>query len=410
MKKHPACIITDKGWIELNDKEAYRFIMDKDSANIIESDFFKNKMGVFWLPLEKSNKQPEDVQKKFSKIYSYKLDYIPHVNRYTEWAPKQFIDAIKLLCDIHLYCISNNVYIVTHLWNFTLRNGSPILIDIGDFTKNKPSDELLLDSILGTFRNKTDNHCPILASKWVKNYGEILNLLNIVKNKKTDIKDKFLEIKEIVNSKVVLNNDNTYWSNYIKDIPHNIDEIRDKYSEKSKVICDVIDKRKPITLTDLGCNIGVYSFYASKKYNIPTIGMDNCISSIEFANQYSEKNNLNCSFICYDLLNPPPPYGLNGVYGKVEERFKSEGVIAPAIIHHLFRQKKSINEIIKKISEYSNKWLLLEYIPHNCKTINVSVNNWFSKDQLENALKSNGWKYEIINSSPSPRKWYLCDK
>ena len=136
------------------------------------------------------------------------------------------------------------------------------------------------------------------------------------------------------------------WNSYHK----NALDIESVLSEPTKgnkgsSLCKFIKQVSPKTMTDLGCNNGVYSFYAALQ-GCTCIGIDNCQSLIAKANQFSFKNNLSCSFATLNLLKDPVAWGLGGAYLSSRERFKSELVIAPAIIHHLFRQCSNIEKVI----------------------------------------------------------------
>ena len=92
-------------------------------------------------------------------------------------------------------------------------------------------------------------------------------------------------------------------------------------------------------------------------------------------------------------------YGPNDVYGTVYDRFKSHTLIAPAIIHHLYQQCKSTNKIIEIFSKLAKNYMIIEQIPNTVPEI-----------ELKNSLEQYNWKViNILNSTPLPRKWLLCE-
>jgi len=125
-------------------------------------------------------------------------------------------------------------------------------------------------------------------------------------------------------------------------------------------------------MVDLGCNTGMYSTYAAR-LGVSCIGVDLDKHAIEQANKYSSENQLPASFLCFDLMKSHIKYGLNGNCGSTEERLKSDMVIAPALIHHIFRQDHSIESIINKICNFGESFVAIEFIAHNDRTINEDV-------------------------------------
>ncbi len=410
MKRDAACMCINRGWVEIGDNTAYRYFINNDFEQIVNSDFFQSKMNEYWIWAKKIDKFPEDIPQSITgqTFYSYEVDYIPHITRCVEFTPQQLVDSLELLCDISIYCLDHSMWCGTHLWNIVLKNGKPILIDIGDFGKKQPTIYDVKKTILGVFYNYPPFN--INVSDWISNSDEMINkfetiiidknitLINKIKNIKTELKScKLVNIPYI-------------WSNYITSFPDDISNVKNLFNKKSQVICNVIDDKKPHTMTDLGCNVGIYSFYANKMYNTKTIGVDYCTDAVDYANKYSNDNGFSSSFVSYNLLNPPKAYGINDAFGTVYERYQSDGVIAPALIHHLYMQSNSITEILDIISSYTKKWMLIEFIPHNCTTIKADPNKWYNTDEFEGCLTKLGFTFKIFDSYPSPRKWYYCEK
>ena len=50
MRKHPACIYTQNGWVQLDDEQhrAINFCATQKQVDILESDFYTEKQGIFW--------------------------------------------------------------------------------------------------------------------------------------------------------------------------------------------------------------------------------------------------------------------------------------------------------------------------------------------------------------------------
>jgi len=402
MKKHNACIATHLGWVEMNGEEAYRFVFDKSVDDILSSDFYKSKENEYWIKINKSDKTTTTPHKE-KLVSAYKLDYITHVVRYPEFTPKQFIDSLKLICDISIYCLKNNIWCQTHIWNIIFKNGKPLLIDIGDFKKKTPTENDALSVIYSSFRKEVDEHCVVSPSKWIKNLDLILNNFNDIKNQQLNLIQKFESIKVVLDSAVLDNKDYTNsidWNTYIKGFIYSkkdLSHIRLKFGEKSKTIYDKIIEIKPKTMIDIGCNLGLYSFVA-ENIGTKTVGVDVCPLIIDRANEIVKNNNLNCLFVSYDIMMYNESYGKNGSYDSPENRYRSDMLIAPAVIHHLFNQGYKIDEIINKFSNYAEKYMLIEWIPGYRTTL----------DSVIKSINKYGWDVEVFDSQPKERKILFC--
>jgi len=406
MKRHPACLCTTFGWVETGDDKAYRYFPNDSFDKILNTEFFQNKIDDYWIGVTKVDKLPEDapILNKTRQIYAYEIEYIQHITRATEFTPQQIIDSTNLLFDIFIYCLENSMWCNTNMSNIVLKNGKPILIDIGDFSQRNPNPAEIRSSIRCVFTTPLD-----VLDNLIGNINEIGDKFDVILNNGMTLIDKFKAAKnELKNCKLTNKFDN--WSNYSIKIPNDILTVKNLFNEKSKVICDIIDNKKPKTMTDLGCNGGIFSFYANRIYGTNTIGVDYCTASIDFANKYSRENGFTSSFVYYDILNPPKAYGINDAFETVYQRYQSDGVIAPALIHHLYKQNNSITKILDIISSYAREWMLIEFIPHNCAHIKAIPNNWYNTNEFENHLTSLGFSFKIFDSYPSPRTWYYCEK
>jgi SAM-dependent methyltransferase len=408
--KHPACLAINRGWVEITDDSAYRYITDPFAKEFLDSNSYSEKINEFWIAVSASDREPTyDYDKsKISICASYEVEKIEHVTHYPEWAPAQVIQALKLLCDIQIYCLHRGIFVETHLWNFVLRQGVPILIDLGDFRRTSNNALVSLQSIMGSFRERLDNHCPVHMNTFIQNYSYVKeNLFKIYNNNNLSLIDKFSLFKEQF-EKAESTARAGKWSNYDKGAWKNIDDIPASVKDKSKILCEYISNKLPRTVLDVGCNTGMYSLYASS-YGSACVGIDTDRISIAAANVSARDRNLNCIFVVSDIMNPPPAWGVKGVYGSIEDRFKSEMVIAPAIFHHLLMQNHDTNLIIDKLALYSKKYLCLEYIPYEY-SFSCSPLGWPSEELVMNRLRYLGFRVLLTDSSPTPRKWFLAER
>lgn len=404
--KHDACIATEHGWVDIDHSNfrAINCVIHKLHEKILDSNFYKDKENIFWPKVKKVDNYKSN---NGDALAYYETEYIHNILRYPEFTPLQFKEALMFLCSVSEYCKNAGYYLRTHLWNVTFVRGHPYLIDIRDFE--------ILDTqnwtniFKGHFRPELDNHCPILANKFVSNYDSIYNKLMKCSN---DLQ----KIKEIINEIKPIEINNGKWSNYHND---RCDFLRTsgqlnenlykqiKYFKggtndetKSLNLFTLIEKIKPKTIIEVGCNNGLYTFGCSK--HGPTIGIDYDMNAINEANNLNKKFTANCSFLHCNLLDEMMlnlSFGQGGKYGTIIHRFKSEMLIAPAIIHHLFKQCKSTDKIIEIFNKFAEKYMIIEQIPDTV-----------DENSLKLSLRKYNWKViEQQPSCPYPRKWLLCE-
>jgi len=410
MKKHNACISTHEGWVEIDNetKKVINCVKIKLHDKILESKFYKNKEGIYWLKVKKINNYESNLGKC---IAYYDTEYINHIVRYPEFTGQQFKDSLLLMCDASAYSKNNGYFLRTHIWNIVYVKGNPCIIDIRDFMiylKENDFKYMFLDC----FKKELDNHCVIHASKFVENYDEIYNLLDSVDN-------DLLKIRKVIEKIIVKKTDKKNWSdyhngrtNYLMNVRH-IDE--NLYNKVRTQVGGLDDPQKSIglftliedieseikTVIEIGCNNGLYCFGLSYKFNV--VGIDYDEYSIDFANKINKNLRANCTFLCCNILdeeNNDKAYGLNGSYDNLYTRLKSDCLIAPAVVHHLYKSCKSTDKIIRIFNNFSTKYMIIESIPDICK-----------EEKLKESLIKYNWQIiKNVKSVPHPRNWMLCKK
>jgi len=404
MEKHPACIATQYGWVEIDNVnfKAVNCVVDKLHDNILQSEFYKSKENEYWPAVNKL----EDYDSTFKSALSYyETEYFHHILRYPEFTPTQFKEALMFLLEVCEYCYSNGYYIRTHLWNLTFVRGKPLLIDIRDFEIYREQNWVAI--FKGHFRDAIDTHNPVLSEKFVRNSDEIKNKLHRCPN---DLKD----IRVIVESIVPVDTHNGTWTNYHGDrinflyLANCLDDALynsiktygggSKDPTKSLTVMNTIEMLKPKTVVEVGCNNGLYCFAAAKHANV--VGIDYDINAINNANEINKKLGTNATFLCCDLLNETnnsKSYGQKNAYGSIYDRCRSELLIAPAVMHHLYRASKDLDKIARVLSNLAVDHLLVEHIP-----------GYYNEDNFLKAFEAcNCIVVDKLSSSPSPRVFYL---
>jgi len=168
----------------------------------------------------------------------------------------------------------------------------------------------------------------------------------------------------------------THWANY-----H--DKISKKEMRFNKIIT-LINKycSDAISAIDIGGNQGKFSEKLLKETSIKkVICQDLDEDAIDKGYKRNQKIKLNISYVNYNFMSPivktthPMPW----------ERFRSDIVIALALLHHLIlTQGFSLDDILKELKKYTKKYICVEFMPRGLWTYdmgeNYNVPNWYTID------------------------------
>ena len=411
MRIPSACIRNEHGYVVIDDanEKAYR-VLSEDSYDIVTSKIFREKEGTFWPKIIQNNAfinyGPLKNDENFKTV---EVEYLNHV---IYWPEMSFFDMKKsllFLCDVSEFLHENDYHMVSHLWNVVLRNGKPILIDLGDFKKGK-NVNMLFETVTSTLIDKTDHHIPrnFNAKDWISNYSDIEKVIREIKGEITQNsigeKESLRKLRNAIDQIAILETNNI-WDEYQvqQHSPSSLKGLVQHAEANRPNLCNIIKEMSPSTMLDLGCSYGLYSMYAAS-LGCVTTGLDYSHVMISHANEKASALNLTCQFGFIDLLNVKS-WGLNGVYGNFTTRLRSDGVIAPALIHLVHGRGKSLERIISEWSSCSKKWIVIEHIP------NDTLGNAIDQNEIIDILKNENFKsIQVLDSKPFPRKWIFAKR
>jgi hypothetical protein len=207
---------------------------------------------------------------------------------------------------------------------------------------------------------------------WIYNF---LKKRNLIPFQKINFEKISFKIKNIFDKS------DYYWKNY-----HN--ELKNNKTKRIKSIIGIIKNLNISSATDLASNQGVISFEIAKIKNIKKIfciDYDRGALDQLYETSKSEKNK---KISCYSS-NIIFPKQFNNQFS-LEERSKSDLIIALAVTHHLLlTQNISYSKIFSSLANYSKKWLLIEYMPlglWNGKS-SLSLPDWYSQKNFERNME-----------------------
>lgn len=203
----------------------------------------------------------------------------------------------------------------------------------------------------------------------------------------------------------------TKWSDYCME---EVDfSTQDQWIVKRKIAQEAISRCQPKTLLDIGSNTGWFSKLAALQ-GCRVIAIDNdetCINKL-FLNE--EAHRLSILPLAIDFRNPTLAYGIELRCAPATERLRCEMVLGLAIVHHLvFWQKLRFDTIVESLAAFTEKWLLVEFIPHGDKYVREWYNDsfaWYTIDNFVKELQKHFRKIEKLPSSPEPRLMFLCER
>lgn len=379
----------------------------------------------------------------------YKLvlehEYIDPVSYCFEWSPRTFHDytifmanMLKALAEAGLGLCDG------HALNATIYNASFVFIDFGALKSGITGGVTLVEYInthliplIMFAKGQTEKAYLFLKNAGIQyTLADIRGYLSIeeaeqieelysdalrVKNQKAVIyiADKFTKFINSLSEESF----NTKWEGYQNDEWDWSDD-RSRWSDKMCNVMKMIENVKPDSIVDLAGNMGWYgTYFHSKLKHALVVDMDT--HCVDYVWDKIRKEGINNVIpvrmsICAPTLDyyrdeaisktAIIPWRRNAIY-----RFKSDLVLALAIIHHLvFSQQLSFDEVIDQFLMFSNKYMIIEFVEQTDKYIQNFKKKgfeWYTKDSFEECLKKRCRILDTESSTPGEtRTLYLCEK
>ena len=212
---------------------------------------------------------------------------------------------------------------------------------------------------------------------------------------------------------VPVSGDKTEWTCYQGPDEQYSLQPNDGWPEKIRNVYEIITRLHPETLLDIGCNKGWFSKLALQQgANVISTDIDE--SSINSLYGHAKRARCKILPLFMDFCRPTPPHGLANAYRDAQSRLRSDMVLALAVTHHLvFKKSLSFEAIAKQLSEFTGKWLLVEFVPADDIHVSKWMNDqylWYTIDNFIKALEKYYHDIEVIESNPYPRKLVFCSK
>ncbi len=398
------------GFVFKRNGEIYRQI-NKFSSD--DYEFFMSS-GLYKNLIEKGfiveHEEVNDVignEKNFYKcIKPFQIEYITYPY---EWCFSALKDAAVLTLNIQLEALKYSMSLKdASAYNVQFFNGSPIFIDTLSFERYEDGspwqayrqfckhflaplalmsytdvrlNRLLINNIDGIPLDLAKKLLPkrakfnfgilthiFLHSDCQKQYeNNVKALEKPVKMSKNALIALIENLKDVV-SGLKFPKIKTEWGEYYS----NTNYTEQSFLEKKSIISDYIEKINPKTVCDLGANRGDFSRIASDKC-IQTLAFD--IDEVAVEENYLQMKKLkefDILPLLQDLTNPSPAIGFaNDERASFSSRFKSDSVMALALIHHLSISNNlpfdNTAEFFSELAQY----LIIEFVPKEDSKVQI---------------------------------------
>lgn len=418
----------------------YRFADQEQAPELLEIYNRCSDAGIFGKYLvntkclDKGDGAPLRLEHEFIPLFSYAV----------EWSPKMFFAYTQFMIAFlsEIDCIGLG-WRDAHAFNATFHKGKFVFFDFDALCLGKTSGYRIQEFI--------HNHIIILLMMeknlisrsylYLDNAGVIPSIMDVsgylsddelerYKNMERecqrlssagDIQGCCAVLKEYVSEIQIPRMAESKWGGYQDELYDTKAET--EWSDKQREVIQMIRSVGPKTLLDLAGNMGWYEFTVHNELERCIVADLDC-KCIDFVYQYAVDHSIENVYPVYlNLVTPTTAYYKDTHIGDTSiipwrksaiDRFKSEMVLALAVVHHLaFAQQLSFEEIIGQFALYTDKWLIIEFMERHDSCVEPALKNkyfdWYTQDNFECALNK---QFRVISSvhSESTRILYLCEK
>ena len=187
------------------------------------------------------------------------------------------------------------------------------------------------------------------------------------------------------------------------------------WNAKQQSLHQILREKKPRTVLDIASGSGWFSGLASQYSNaVAAFDTDPAVVARLFA--AARASDLSILPLVMDFTRPSPARGLaNHSHIAATDRFPCEMVLMLDFLHHLvfYYRRLGLNEICDGLALFSQRWVVVEFIPGDDPEVGSLWSDWFAGYTLDNfkrALQRHFPKIEVLPSHPSSRVLLLCER
>lgn len=189
----------------------------------------------------------------------------------------------------------------------------------------------------------------------------------------------------------------TAWQRYQKE-----SDRAESQTRKLHILGEALELVQPATVCDLGCNTGTFAIRAAEA-GAQVAAIDDDLPCIDELRDKVSSRSLPISPAVMDLLFPSPALGLAPhATLPATDRFRSDLVLAFAVVHHVVRRgKRDLTAALLGLTQFSSAYLLVEIPQTGDPTLirwEEGLQKGFTPEVIAHALPQVG---EIVRSWPA---------
>jgi hypothetical protein len=189
----------------------------------------------------------------------------------------------------------------------------------------------------------------------------------------------------------------------------------DSWNAKQHAVYQVLLEKKPRTLLDVASGSGWFSGLAAQ-FGGAVVAFDRETEAVARLFRTAGASDLAILPLVMDFTRPTAARGLaSHSHIAATDRFRCEMVLMLGFLHDLvFRYRRlGLNEISDGLALFSERWVVVEFIPGDDPEVGSLWSSWFegyTLDNLKRALRRNFSKIEVLPSHPGSRVLLLCER
>ena len=197
-------------------------------------------------------------------------------------------------------------------------------------------------------------------------------------------------------------------------LPHAF-QPNEKRNARERSLHRILSEKKPRTVLDIASGPGRSTELAAQ-FSEQVVAFDLDAEAVAHLFESARSHGLPILPLVMDFTRPTPARGLGGhVHIAATERFPCEMVLLLGFLHDLvFRYRRlGLTEICDALASFSQRWLVVEFVPGDDAEVGPLWSNWFARYTLDNfrtALARHFSKIEVLPSHPGARVLLLCEK
>ena len=199
------------------------------------------------------------------------------------------------------------------------------------------------------------------------------------------------------------------WSNYYRQIDPHVDQ-----KAKVDAVRRVIERVRPETVLDVGCNTGVFSVIAAQA-GAKVVALDSSETCVEQLCAAARAQALRVTPLVVDVCRPTPAAGwMARQYPGLVERVRSDLVLCLGLMHHLHvTGRQSFRHIAELMDALSSRHLVFEFVAReddNVALLGRGRPIEYSLSQVSDELAAFFPSVEMLASDRPTRRLLVCEK